>query len=62
MKYRVHIYYSGSVCLDVDADSHEEALQLAYDKIDDMDDSTFMTELNPDCEGHDVYPIKVKEK
>jgi hypothetical protein len=58
MRYTVTTSYAGSVQLSVEADNEEQACEIADDRIDEMDASTFLSEVELQSMGRDCWEEK----
>jgi hypothetical protein len=55
MKYRVDLYFSGTITQFVEADDRHSAYEEAEWNVENMSDKEFMKELDVQPDGHDVY-------
>ena len=54
-EYNVHLYFEGSYCADILAESEDEALEIAKSNVLEMDDTDFINAIEPQYTGYDVY-------
>lgn len=57
-EFEVNIYYQGCFNVKVEAESEEEAKDMAYRMAETMDEKEFLRKISIESEGHDVYQIK----
>lgn len=55
MKYRVDLYFSGTITQFVEADDRQGAYEEAELNVENMSDEEFIEELDVQSDGHDVY-------
>lgn len=55
MKYRVDLYFSGTITQFIEANSRQSACKKAEQNIENMSDEEFIKELNIHPDGHDIY-------
>ena len=55
MKYRVDLYFSGTITQFIEADNRQGAYEEAEWNVENMSDKEFMKELDVQPDGHDVY-------
>ena len=55
MKYRVDLYFSGTITQFIEADDIQSAYEEAELNVENMSDKEFIKELNIQPDGHDVY-------
>ena len=55
--YNVNIYFHGCYSVDVKANDEDEALDLANELIEDMDDLEFLRAIDIQEDGNDVYEL-----
>lgn len=55
MKYRVDLYFSGTITQFIEADDRQDAYEEAEWNVENMSDKEFMKELDIQPDGHDVY-------
>jgi hypothetical protein len=54
-EYNVHLYFEGSYCADILAESEDEALEIAKSNVLGMNDTDFINAIEPQYTGYDVY-------
>lgn len=57
-KFNVHLYFHGSYCTEVNAETEAEALEIAHNRLAEMTDEEFLWNVDPQFEGSDVYLAK----
>ena len=55
MKYRVDLYFSGTITQFIEADDRQSAYEEAEWNVENMSNKEFMKELDVQSDGHDVY-------
>ena len=55
MKYRVDLYFSGTITQFIEANSKQSAYKKAEQNIENMSDEEFIKELNIQSDGHDAH-------
>ena len=55
MKYRVDLYFSGTITQFIEVSGRQSAYKKAEQNIENMSDEEFIKELNIQPDGHDVY-------
>jgi hypothetical protein len=55
MKYRVDLYFSGTITQFIEADNRQSAYEEAKWNVENMSNKEFMKELDVQQDGHDVY-------
>ena len=55
MKYRVDLYFSGTITQFIESDDRQSAYKKAELNVENMSDEEFIKELNIQPDGHDVY-------
>lgn len=55
MKYRVDLYFSGTITQFIEADDRQSAYEEAEQNVENMSDKKFLKELDLQWDGHDVY-------
>ena len=55
MKYRVDLYFSGTITQFIESDDIQSAHEEAELNVENMSDKEFMKELDVQRDGHDVY-------
>lgn len=57
--FEVHLYYSGSIIVKVNADDKSHALELAEAQVDRMSDEDFVSDAEFLSTGHDIYESNI---
>lgn len=57
-KFNVHLYFEGSLIVDVNANNEKEAHDKAHEIVAQMSDAEFLEALEPQYAGYDVYELK----
>ena len=55
MKYRVDLYFSGTITQFIEANGRHSAYKKAEQNIENISDEEFIKELDIHSDGHDVY-------
>lgn len=55
MKYRVDLYFSGTITQFIEADNRQSAYKEAEQNAENMSDKEFMKELDVQPDGHGIY-------
>ena len=55
MKYRVDLYFSGTITQFIEADDEQTAYEEAEWNVENMSDKEFMKELDVQPDGYDAY-------
>lgn len=55
MKYRVDLYFSGTITQFVEAEDEQSAYEEAEWNVENMSTEEFYKELDVQSDGHDVY-------
>lgn len=56
-RFKVNLYFEGSLIINVDANDEREALDKAMEISLEMSDEEFLKELEPQYAGNDVYEL-----
>ena len=56
-QFRVHLYYHGCYSTFVEAKDESEAIELAEQEIEQMEDIKFLQEIDLINDGNDIYEI-----
>ena len=56
-QFRVHLYYHGCYSTFVEATNEREAIELAEQEIEKMEDRKFLQEIDLLNDGNDIYEI-----
>lgn len=57
-KFNVYLYYHGCYSVEVEAESEEQALELAEEKVEELNDIDFIKAIDLMPDGEDVYEVK----